>query len=269
MKKLLIPSFLFLSTLCACNNKTNDNKEEKEREHYVTAFSAINDSLENKVSIELNYFGAQTYFDEYKIPFDSNHLEEETDFNNVYATQTFIYFLKLLYSNENYPINNNTNFVECTYLGENNDMYVNDMYIVSSMEEENNVISTKVYGLGYIDDGETITYQNMCLDLYIHYDFENKELLAFDLYSACIENLGDQNSKNDDEIIINTQWFQRYEDDILYNAIDDIYSTETLNNHYKYFWYGFRSTLDDAQNVGDFSEEYKTATNEVYNKYTK
>ena len=244
MKKKIIGISIIAATIllsgCSANNSAKNT--------YKNALKQVNASLNDySEKLELKSYN-----------FNDDDLKEEDDLYNLYGTRTLVGFLYELYTNTNYPADEKAHHMVCNFVDDNNNiLQSNEMTISSIIDKDNNKILFEGFGISNGDFGYYV--------IDIDYDFHNKNVDSFVLFIADVDNSLDENIHSDDSLT-EVGACNVYKNDTLYTPNKSFY-VDILNYYISNYWNNFKTVVDNANNVGDYSKEYTKVTNELHPEF--
>lgn len=236
MKKKIIGITLAMGALLLASCGANDSK----RDTYVNVLNQCNEKLQEYSDTKL------------ASSISMDNFTSSSQFGNITATRTFVYYMSLLYKNPNFKITEDAVSVDSDYVKDGAVLQDNEITILGKMDEESGLVNFEIYG----------TCANMYSEpsyLYIiveiHFDFKNSILNDFDLYLFDVEN-GDLDKNN--------PYVHRYMDGNLYYGLtDEEHSLVFYDYANTNYWSKHKDNLKNAEKIGDFSYEYTKATNDI------
>lgn len=242
MKRVLCFVLVGILALVSCNNKKENNNNEFERKSIINACEQVSNSLNKKEDLNDN-----NVLESYYYPVN--------DYSNVQGTKCFVYYLKLLYSDNEFPISDKPIKFVGNYVKDDEVVQYNDMALLSKVDEANNKIVCEAYGDSHFA-GDESSYCYYYID--IDYDFKNEEVISYDLYIVGIE---------DDNVTFENGWIlEKYESNILYEFKASNEQAKTTMGHIisNDLWMPYKEKLADVITLEkDYSNEYTKATIDV------
>ena len=232
--------------LASCNNE--QKVDSTDRKAYVEVLNKCSEKLQEKSETNLQSSVSMDYFE-----------LEGTSNNNYYeATGAYVYFLNLLYQNENYKVTEDAVKIDCDYVKDSNVIQDNTMSILGKLDKEKGIVNFELYGTSVMASGNgTSTDSFFYLVLDIQYDFSESVLKDFDLYFTEVN--------KDAELDSNTISAFRYFEGKKYTGITTEENRKVfldfINDNY---WSLHKESILSAEYIGDFSYEYVKTTDDIF-----
>lgn len=232
MKKLF--STLALASLLVL---TSCGNESMERQTYIDVCHKVVDTMEVEKTQLASLEITEDDFSEIRIN------------QELIIAKTFIYFIELLYINENYPISDKPVYITSNYVKNDKVLQYNEEYLKSSFDKENNKVEIEFLGFSSSDENYKGSENYLCY--LIDYDFENSIINGYSVFFAEV---------NDKQLKITD--YQIYDGNKIYDLINYDKSSEIVSEYNDRFQLLSEET-SGLELTGDFKEEYIKATNDM------
>lgn len=245
MKKKLF-GILTLSSvlaLASCGTQSNEKTGENtaDRGTFITVCEKVLDTLVDK---ETNLASFDIKEEDYDVLDDDKELT---------LVKTLVYFVELLYKNDNYPVTVKPVYSKANYVRDGKNIQYNEQAIKSSFDKEHSKVEIEFLGSSSRSEDNFDSKAYFCL--FVDYDFEKNNVNEYSFFLAGVEEAN--------RTKLRLSIYELYDGENIYSLkYDSSKKEEITNNYYDSFKVLSNESLD-LESSGDFSLEYTKATDDM------